>query len=140
MSNYFGIEQSLIKMAKVAIGSTPTSFPDQDLTQAEKGEGLWLQVSNLRGVSEPVTMGDKGEDNHPGILQIDICYPRGKGAGFILKKADALALTLKAGHSFTHNEQRVTISATSLGGAREVGGYSKMSLSINYYSRTPRNP
>lgn len=140
MSNYLDIEKTLIK-AYQAVGTTiPTGYPGVELADDDKPDDLWAHIHNVRTDSAPVTLGDAGEDNHNGFLQIDLNYPKGKGSGDLLAKADELATAFPAGRTLTYNGQEVKVLSSALGPGRYVGGYYRISLTINYYARTPRNP
>lgn len=136
-TNYLDIERALIAAAKAVDNTTPMGHPNDPLE--DPGPGLWLQLHNLRVESSPVTLGDFGEDNHPGILQIDINYPQNKGAGVPLQKADEFASYFKAGLRIESNGQQVIVLSSSLSPSRYVGGYYRISVDVNYYSRTTRN-
>jgi hypothetical protein len=136
-TNYFDIERALVVAAKAVDAVTPMGNPNDPLENP--GPGLWIQLHNLRIESTPVSLGDFGEDNHPGILQIDINYPQNKGAGIPLQKADEFASYFKAGLRIESNGQHVTVLSSSLSPARYVGGYYRISVDVHYYSRTTRN-
>lgn len=136
-ANYTGIESNLIKAVEAVDSVTPMGYPDNEL--ADKPDGLWLQLHNMRAPSTPVTLGDKGEDNHPGFLQIDINSPQNKGTKVVLAKADELAQFFTAGKLLLYNAQTVKVLSCSLSAGRYVGGYYRISLTINYYARTQRS-
>lgn len=137
--SYYKIEQALIN-AYVALGYTyPISYPDKVLSDADKPDNFWIGLHNLRSLSSPVTLGQDGEDNHPGLFQIDINYPRNKGSALVLQKADEIKGSFKAGTSFTYDGQVVTVLGVSLNSGRQVDGYYRASLTVSYYARTFRN-
>ncbi len=136
-SNYTEIEKALVAGVLSVDSSTPTGYPNSPLTS--EPDGLWIQLHNLRGESDPVTIGTYGEDNHPGVLQIDINYPKNKGTGTVLEKADELASFFTAGKSLVYNTQKVKVLSCSVGPGRYVGGYYRVILSITYYARTTRS-
>jgi len=137
-ANYTDIEKALIKAVLLVDSVTPCGMPDSELPDLP--DGLWLQLHNMRAESNPVTLGDAGEDNHPGILQIDINYPKGKGTSYVLAEGDILASFFTAGKALSYNTQEVKVLGSTLSSGRYVGGYYRISLSINYYARTTRNP
>lgn len=139
MSNYLDIEKALIKAYNDLALGLPTSYPAAELDDKQKPDGLWAAVHNIRGSSQPVTLGDQGEDNHPGFMQIDLNYPKNKGSGDLLAKADEILSAFPAGRSLAYNSQEVKVLGTSLSPGRYVGGYYRISLTINYYARTQRN-
>lgn len=138
-SNYIEIEKGLIAAAKTVDSVTPMGHPNDDLADEDKGQALWLQLHNLRAISNPVTLGDQGEDNHPGVLQIDINYPEGKGSKQVLSKSDEFASFFTAGKSLLYNAQEIKVLSCSVGPGRYVGGYYRVSVTVNYYARTVRS-
>ena len=137
-ANYTDIEKALIAAVLAVDNTTPIGYPNNELADEDKGNGLWLQLHNMRAQSAPVTLGDNGEDNHPGFLQIDINYPQNKGSKQVLEKADIFAAFFTAGKSLLYNTQVVKVLSCSLSPGRYVGGYYRISLTINYYARATR--
>ncbi|USL90036.1 hypothetical protein [Vibrio phage vB_VpaS_CHI] len=136
--SYYEIERALTKAAKSAIGAFPISYPSDELSNTDAIEGFWFKVSNLRALSNVATLGSKGEDNHPGVFQIDINLPKSKGEGPLLQKADELVKLFPAGSGFTSNGQAVKLTGTSVSPTRTVNGFLRVSVSLNYYSRSQR--
>lgn len=136
MANYTGIEQALFSAVVEADPGTPTGYTNSPLP--DKPDGLWLQVHNLRASSAPATLGIGGEDEHPGVMQIDINYPKNKGSKGALEEADLLAAYFTAGKALVYGGQCVRVESTSLGPGRYVGGYYRLSLNVNYYALTAR--
>ena len=136
-ANYTDIEKALIGAVRSADATTPRGYPNEELE--DKPDGLWLQIHNMRSESTPVTLGDAGEDNHPGFLQIDINYPQNKGSKEVLAKADTIAAFFTAGKSLSYNSQEVKVLSCSVTPGRYVGGYYRVSVTVNYYARTTRS-
>lgn len=139
MSNFLSIESALVNYVKSIDPVTVSSNPGLTLTEKDKPDGMWLQVNNIRGPTIPVTMGNSGQDENYGILQIDIYDKRNRGSGSVLAKADQFASVMKAGASHVHNGAEIKVTACSLDSGRYIGAYYKASLSVEYYSRTNRN-
>ncbi|QDP52363.1 MAG: hypothetical protein Unbinned4162contig1001_63 [Prokaryotic dsDNA virus sp.] len=131
------ITKALQDAVIAAAGSTPLELPQQTLNKSQKG-GLWLKLTFIRGQSTVATLGDQGEDNAPGIAQIDVCYPKGKGEGEVLAKVDDLVKLFPAGSSFTYGGQWVKLLGVSAGGERTVAGTYKISITLRYYARYKR--
>lgn len=136
-ANYTDIEKALIAGVRTVDAVTPIAYPNNELET--KPDGLWLQLHNMRSESAPATLGDAGEDNHPGFLQIDINYPSNKGAKEVLSKADELAAYFVAGRALLYSAQIVKVLSCSLTQGRYVGGYYRVSLTVTYYARTTRS-
>ncbi len=137
-TDYTNIERALIQAVLVADTVTPKQMPGTLLTGNDKPDGLWLGIYNIRGQSKPVTLGSEGEDNHPGVFQIDVNYPKDRGVGVVLSKVDELGSFFYAGRTITANGQSVMVRSCSLGPGRYVDGYYRTSLSVYYYARTAR--
>lgn len=137
-SNYFGIEKALIDAYLSVDNTTPRELPNATIDKSLK-TGLWMRVDNERAVSGPVTLGDHGQDDHRGFLQIDVNCPANSGSGQVLQKADELLSYFKAGLAVSYNGQTVTVLSTALSPGRVVGGFYRVTVTINYYSRTNRN-
>lgn len=137
-ANYTNIEKALINAVNTVDNTTPRGYPNNILSQKDKPDGLWLQISNIRGKSDVLTMGSGGKDEHPGILQIDIGYPKDKGSKEVLNKANEFCDYFHAGRPLTFAGQVVKITACSVGPGRMQGGYYEVILSINYYAQTNR--
>lgn len=136
--SYYEIERTLDKACRAAIGSFPISCLTNVITDTAAIDGFWFKLSNLRAESNVVTLGDKGEDNHPGIYQIDVSLPASQGEGPLLQKADELVKLFPAGTSFTSAGEAVKLTRTSVSPTREVNGFLRVSLSLFYYSRSTR--
>lgn len=139
MSRYYDIERALVNHYLSVDAVTPTGYPGYSLGEENKPDDLWVQLHNLRVETEPVTMGINGEDNLPGLFQIDINYPAGQGTKELLEKADELYSSFNAGNSVIYNGQTVVFTACSLGPLLFIGGYARVPLTASYYSRVQRN-
>lgn len=139
MSQFLKIEQALINGFVGQTLGYPTSYPNAAITDESKAGNAWLSVAVLPAESDGITLGDAGEDNNPGVLQVDVNVPIGSGTALQLTILDQLATAFKAGATLQFSGQRVTLRGSSITGPREVGGFSKRSLSVNYYARTTRS-
>lgn len=136
--SYYEIERALTKAARNAIGSFPISYMSNELSNTDSIEGFWFKLSNLRAQSNVATLGSTGEDNHPGVFQIDINLPKNQGEGPLLQKADELVKLFPAGSGFTSGGQAVKLTGTSVSPTRTVKGFLRVSVSLQYYSRSQR--
>lgn len=139
-ANYSDIEKALIKgYTDLALGY-PTSYPAAELDpNNQPSDAPWIALHNLRAESLPATLGNQGEDNHPGLFQIDINTPKNKGSGQSLQIADTILGSFTSGNTLIYNAQEVKISSTSLSPGRYIGGFYRVSVTITYYARTTRN-
>ncbi len=127
------ITREILRRAEFYI---PFEYPEAEL--AEYPEGLWGKVSNLRGAGVPVTLGPEGDDEYVGVIQIDVNYPAGKGTGVLLDKATEVARAFKPGTVLTHGAMCLRLLGVTPSPNRKVGGYTKVSVSINYSVRASR--
>lgn len=114
----------------------PFEYPQSPLSTYP--DGLWGKVTNLRGNGRPVTLGPEGYDEHVGIIQIDVNYPAGKGTGDLLDKATEIARAFKPGLTLPYGSMELRTLAVSASPDRIVGGYVKVSVSVNYSVRASR--
>jgi len=139
MSVFFNIEKALADAVDSLNLSCPVGKFGVELTDEEKGDGIWVQPHHMPGPVTPVTCGYNGENNHSGILQIDICYPIGQGSGILLKQADEIAKHFQSGDKVSYDGQVVNVRSCSLSLPIESGGFRKQFLTIVYYARSVRH-
>lgn len=137
-SKFFSIEKALLDKVRELASGIPLDIPNYPLAQYPE-RGMWLQAHNLRGPSVPVTLGSYGEDDHRGILQIDFNTAKGSGSGSTLNKMDLFANYFTVGRVLRYNDINVTIKSCSASAGRTVGNYYRISLSVEYSTRTTRN-
>lgn len=137
--SYFNIELALAKSIKDLNLPCPVGKFGIPLTDEEKGAGLWVQPHNMPASSLPATCGYHGEDEHKGVLQIDINFPIGQGSGKLLQMADQIRKRFQAGDTSEANGQVVKFVSCSLSPEMEFGGYQRRFLSVNYYARSVRH-
>jgi len=98
----------------------------------------WAKVTVVAADRYPVTLGDQGEDQHDGFMQVDLSYPTDSGTYDVLTKAGVLEVYFKAGRKLTYNGQAVTVLGASRSSGRYVDGWYRVSVTINWYARTSR--
>lgn len=84
------------------------------------------------------TLGDGGDDNHDGFMQILLKYPTGKGDGAILGMADTISAGFKAGTKCLYGDQSVIIRSCGVGNFGHLDGKFVVPLTIVWYARTRR--
>lgn len=138
MSAFFNIEQALLTAYKSLNLSYPLSEPNKELTNEQKGDGVWVKVAVLNGQTNVATLGASGTDNNPGIFQIDINVLQNSGTGVLLNVCDVICGHFHAGKGLQYNGQGVKITGSSISGIRNVGGSARRTVSVRFYARTPR--
>lgn len=109
-------------------GRSPSPAP------TNRGAALFLLPDKPR----PVTLGPHGEDEHRGILQVDLHYPLNSGTAGINAKYNELASWFTAGRRFIHNGTGVSVRSCGRGRGREDDGWWTVPVSINWYSKLHR--
>lgn len=137
-ANFTDIEKALIAGVRAVDDIIPKGYPNKELTPLPEN-GEWIQIHNRRGNTIPITLGTSGEDENTGFMQIDINYPQNQGSFFVMDTADRFAAYFTAGRELQYNNQTVKVQSSSLSAGRYVGGYYRVSLTVNYYARTTRN-
>lgn len=88
----------------------------------------------------PFTMGDEGEDEHTGLVQINLNFPIGEGMGNTLDKVDYVRTVFKAGVTFTYEDQVVHIETCGVSRAPQIqDGFYQTIISITWRALTARN-
>ncbi len=116
-----------------AIENAPFDKPDD----GSPWMAMWI-VPSQNGV-RAVTCGDAGEDEHVGILQLDLNYPVGKGTKALRLVADKIARFYVAGRRMISGLAGVEVISCSKSLGREVDGWWRVSMTINWRARLSRN-
>jgi len=117
------------------IGIENASFPNKPTDGSP-----WAAVFILPNQPSVATLGYEGEDAHDGIVQIDLNYPLGKGEAAVRAKADQVASFFKAGRRLSYQGAYATVSSCGRSRGREVDGWYRVSMTITWFARIPRNP
>lgn len=118
-------------------GGISTAYENANFTPVEGTP--WAQVFFLPDQPKAVTLSGTGEDEHTGILQINLNYPQGAGAGAAADKADAIREYFEAGARFAFESQEVLVLSSGRAGGRNDEGWFILPVSINFMARTARS-
>lgn len=99
----------------------------------------WASAFVLPNQPSVATLGDAGQDAHDGILQIDLNYPLLTGDAAVTAKADELAGFFKAGERLSHSGVQLTVTSCGRSRGREVDGWYRVSVTVAWFARVPRN-
>lgn len=138
MSAFYKIERALLDSVRALELPLNMEFPNMDLDSDAKGD-VWAKVSILTAQTTVATLGSDGEDNNPGILQIDVNELRGKGTKRMLDLIDTICTFYTAGKALQFGGETAKVTNASVSPLRYVDGYARRSVSITYYSRTFRS-
>lgn len=137
-SKAYDIERILFTSVRLTDTTTPRQFTGAALTEADKS-GLWLNLHHMRAASNVATLGAGGQDNHKGLLQVDVNVPMNQGSKEALEKADEIASYYTAGKRLSTGEvPRVVVVNTTISTGRETGQFYRVSVTMEYYARTKR--
>lgn len=132
------IRSALMAAYDAANTGLDTAYPNRPFDQPS-ADMPWAQLFVLTSSSEPETLGDKGEDYHSGILQVNLNFPVGKGEGAVLQLVDELFTHFQAGQRSIHNGQEVIFRGASRNGGRVVNGWWQVIVSVSWYALAPRS-
>jgi hypothetical protein len=134
------INAALITAAAAALSSLSISniaYEGRDFTPPAANT-KWAAVFNLPASSPPSSLGEGGQDEHLGILQIDLNYPLNGGTQPHLAAADSIGTAFKAGTRFTYMGQCVLVRSCERGRIRNEDGWLRLSISITWVALTTR--
>lgn len=137
------INAALMQAAKDAIALVSPAIPNSHVAYEAKdfkppNQARWASVFSLPADSPPASLGKGGQDEHVGVLQIDINDVANIGTAPFLKAADSIRDHFKAGARFIYQGQCVVITSSSRGRIRPVDGWLRCSLSIAWSAMTTR--
>lgn len=135
--NQSGVRAALIDAYIDGGFNISTAYPNREYIPSNGTE--WARVSFLPAPVEVATLGSYGEDNHSGLLQIDLFFPLYKGDGDAWELADDMSEHFKAGTDFTYNSVTVSIINSSAQVGPEENGMYRLILTVSWYSRINRS-
>ena len=119
----FGIDNSIKACLENIDAPTDTSTP-------------YLSSFQLTGAVEEADL--NVNEFREGIYQIDINYASHLGSASINKMADSLNAVFKTGACFEFGDICLCVTSVELSPLRVDNGWATRSLSINWYTYTPR--
>lgn len=140
MGKHTDIERGLMQSLIDCDLQLPISQENVEFSKPTDGSpwaAVWVMYppSNVR----PVTCGDLGEDEHVGIMQIDLNYPLREGVAAQRLKADELARFYVAGRRMISGMATVEVTSCSKSSGREAEGWWRISMTVAWRARLPRN-
>lgn len=94
--------------------------------------GNYIRATIVPAGNSAVTLGENGENEHGGFLQLDLHFTHGNGRRGITQKADELAAIFKEGSREIYGGANVEFRETQRSPLRREGGYLVLVLSINW--------
>ena len=103
------------------------------------GKSIYMGLTYLPNIPTVQTLGDGGEDDLNGLMQIDIYVPNGKGEKQALDIVDALRSYFTAGRRFSYSGQEVVIENCGRTEGFISNNLFRIPVSVIWYSRLIRN-
>lgn len=132
------LERALLQGVVDANLSLPFSGDNMPFDRPDDGTP-WGRALVLPSQPSVFTLGDDGEDAHAGVLQIDLNYPLMQGTADVSAKADEVEEFFKAGRRLQYSGAEVLILSCGRSRGREVDGWYRVSMTVSWSARVPRN-
>lgn len=137
------LEKALVTAYMTAVGySTVTKLPVTEWENLElqlpENCQLWYSVNIAYAQPTVASLGNGGDDEVRGYLQIDINVPRGSGKGILIEKLAALRSYFTAGKRLPYDDAVAVVISTGSSPAREVDSWYRISASVFFYTHLTR--
>ena len=130
------IDGALIQ-AYIDIGlGLDTAYENVELTPPIAED--WAAVFIVPAVTDFNSLGVNGTDLHTGFMQIDFNVPHGTGRAQLLSYAQSIRNEFVGGKGYVLNSQRTRITTVERSSVREVDGFMRLSMTVNWESETVR--
>ena len=131
------VQSALFSLALAAIGSgKPIQWPNKKFEPPTNA--LWFRVHYFPTDRARKTLGDLGEDEVDGFVQIDVNVPSDSGEKVQRQQLDILEHIFTSGRVTTYNGQEAVITACKRSPGRDVDGFYRVSLTVDFYARVKR--
>ena len=114
-----------------------TAYEGEEFTD-HAPEDDWAAVFIVPATSGFNSLGVNGTDLHEGFMQIDFNIPHGKGRADLLSYAQSVRDEFVGGKAYTLNSQNTRITTVERSSVREVDGWMRISMTVNWESETVR--
>lgn len=102
-------------------------------------DSTWIGLTYIPNIPFVTTLGDGGEDEINGILQLDIYVPTGSGEKEALDIVDVLRSYFTAGRRISYSGQEVVIQNCGRSDGFISNNFFRIPVSVIWYSRLIRN-
>ena len=132
------IQSALIKSFTDGDHNLDVAYPNISFTPKINTE--YAQLFIIPNQPYAVTLGNNGEDEYTGIMQINLNYPVNTGTLKINLKREEILARYKAGMKYKYEDQSVLITSAGQSAVGQVvDNYYRIPLTIEWIARTFRN-
>ncbi len=128
------IKSALVSYLESLSLGIPLNYPNMEQDTSVPAGDVTIHFNE----PEVVTLGQGGEDEHRGFMQILLKYPVGEGDGALMAMADTIRQAFLAGQSCSYGSQTVTIINCGLGTFDNWNSKFVCPITITWYARTRR--
>ncbi len=114
-----------------------TSYEGEEHSPPTDGSD-WASLFIVPGPIEFNSLGEGGTDLHVGFMQIDFNTKHGTGRATLLGYVQTLRDEFVGGKAYTQNSQRVRIDTVERSAVRQVKGWMRISVTVNWEAETIR--
>lgn len=134
----FKVQAALVQAFQNGTFNLPTVWENNQDYEPQT-DTAWCEFRFIPNEPEPRTLGDQGEDEFTGVVNVILNYPLNSGIGETMEKADEIKAVFKPGSTFEDSGQtvRVTRSGLARGGETEAGFYQSV-FTISWRALAPR--
>ena len=135
--SFSGIRATLIKAYVDGNFNLPTAYDNRSFEP--KGYNPWAQIFIVNNMPEVATLGDHGENEHTGFLQIDLNYPINCCDGDALEKVDEITNYFHIGKRFNLDDQSIFINSSGYNRpSNQPAEWYRLVITVYWTARTRR--
>ena len=124
--------------AYIALGmGLETAYEGEEFSPPRDGSD-WASLFIVPATSEFNSLGVNGTDLHTGFMQIDFNTKHGTGRAALLGYVETIRAEFVGGKAFTQNSQSTRIDTVERSAVREVDGFMRISVTVNWEAETIR--
>lgn len=112
------------------------AWPNRNFDPARRG--LWASVFYVPNIPEGVTVGQRGQNQITGFLQIDLNAALDAGESVLLDWQRKAGIFFHGGRVFSYNAARVLVVSAGTGQGRTVDNFFRKSITVTFRARLKR--
>jgi len=114
-----------------------TAYENEQFTPPTDGSD-WASVFIVPASTDFNSLGVNGTDLHSGFMQIDFNTKHGTGRAALVGYAQTIRNEFVGGKGYTRSSQNVRITTVERTSVREVDGWMRLSVTVNWEAETIR--